>query len=68
MSDDWKGEDKIRIRPLSREQRRIEDQSAIQSIVHRKRQLKGEHMSKAGGYWAKTISKWYGKKNETTDN
>lgn len=59
MTDDWKGEDKIRIKPLTKAQRMVEDQRVIQSAVHKKRQKDGINMSRSGGQWAKTIVAWH---------
>ena len=59
MTDDWKGEDKIRGKPVPKEQRRIEDQRIIQTAVHKKRQKEGTNMSRSGGQWARTIVAWH---------
>ena len=59
MADDWKGEDKIRAKPMSKEQRRLDDQRVIQTVVHKKRQREGTNMSRSGGPWAKSIVAWH---------
>lgn len=59
MADDWKGEDKIRKKTLTKEQRRLENQRVIQTAVHKARQKKGSNMSKSGGLWARTITAWH---------
>lgn len=59
MSDDWKGEDKIRAKPMTKEQRRLENQRVIQTAVHKVRQKNGNNMSKSGGLWARSITAWH---------
>lgn len=58
MSDDWKGEDKIRRVP-TKEERIFGTRSLASSISHKRRTAAGTNMSRTNGYWSDSIRIWH---------
>lgn len=55
MSDDWKGEDKIRRRPTKAEQY-SRGMSAVKQADARRKQGNGSNPAKTGSTWARRIN------------
>ena len=57
MTDAWKGEHLISAKPTPQQRISI-NLSIAASIAHKRRQAKGENMSRSGGPWAMAIHAW----------
>lgn len=58
MPDDWRGEDLIRSKPLTTEEKRRRAQVPAQGLLNARRRAAGQGLSRLGGTWARQIHAW----------